>query len=115
MSTVELIEYVGTLFASWGYLVVFLSSFIEITPLGFLIPGGHVLAIGGFFSYDRGVSLSRLIIFGTLGAWITFLGAYLLGKRTGLTLVKKLKQEKNAEKARQLLEHHGGKILRSEE
>lgn len=111
MDLISLIEALEKLFASYGYPLVFVSSFIEITPLGWTIPGGTILAIGGFFAYGESVSLLWIIVFGWLGAWATFLVAYFLGYKSGYKLVKKLRIEKSSENARVLLKKHGGVIL----
>jgi membrane protein DedA with SNARE-associated domain len=111
MDLTELISTIEILFASYGYLIVFLASFIEISPLGWAIPGGLVLSVAGFFAYGEKLTLFSILLAGWMGSWLTFLLAYYLGDKTGLKLAKKLKQEKNAQKARYLLEKHGAVIL----
>lgn len=111
METVELIAEIEQLYSNWGYGLVFLSSFIETSPLGWAIPGGVVLAAGGFFSYSGSISLFGILMAGWIGQWTTFLLAYLFGHKSGAYLIKKLKQEKNAQRARILLKKHGGVIL----
>jgi membrane protein DedA with SNARE-associated domain len=111
MNVVEIISSLEALYISYGYSIVFLSSLIEITPMGWTIPGGVLLAAGGFFAYSGRLSLLGVLIFSWLGAWATFILAYLLGNKIGYRVVKRLKQEKNAEKAKALLLSHGGVIL----
>lgn len=111
MNAVEIISSLEALYLSYGYLIVFLSSLIEITPLGWTIPGGVLLAAGGFFAYSGRLSLLGVIVFSWLGAWATFIFAYLLGNKIGYRVVKRLRQEKNAERAKTLLQKHGGMIL----
>lgn len=112
MELTEIIRILGIYFEKYGYLTIFSGSLIEITPLGWIVPGGVILAIAGFFANGASeLNLALIIIFGTFGAWSTFLGAYLLGKKSGMWLVKKLKQEKNASFAKLLLSKHGGVIL----
>ncbi|MFI5240978.1 MAG: DedA family protein [Microgenomates group bacterium] len=112
MNLVDLIDKTELFFNSYGYWTIFLGSLIEITPLGWLMPGGLIIAIAGFFANTGSeIFLVPIIITGTFGAWFTFLGAYLLGNKSGFWLVKKLKQEKNAEFAKSLLKKHGGAIL----
>jgi membrane protein DedA with SNARE-associated domain len=111
MNTLELISKIEQLYSTYGYWLVFVSSFIEITPLGFTIPGGAILAVGGFFAYGSGVNLYLILLFSWFGAWLTFLLAYYLGGKTGSFLVRKLHQQKNQERARILLKNHGPVIL----
>lgn len=107
----ELLKEIEQLYLSWGYLIVFLGSFIEITPMGWAVPGGLILVGGGFYAYGGGLSLYMVLLAGWLGAWLTFILAYVLGNKSGAYFIKKLKQEKNAERARILLTRHGPVIL----
>jgi len=91
--------------------LVFFSSLIEITPFGFTIPGGIVLSAGGYFAFTNKGMLWQIILYGFLGTLTTFIGAYILGAKTGYWVVKKLKQEENAAKAKHLINAHGGVIL----
>lgn len=107
----ELLKEIEQLYLSWGYLIVFLGSFIEITPLGWIVPGGLILTGGGFYAYGGDLSLYIVLVAGWFGAWLTFILAYILGNKSGAYFIKKLKQEKNAEKARVLLSRQGPVIL----
>jgi len=111
MDTVELIEKIGFFYREWGYFLVFISSFIEITPLGWSIPGGVILAVGGFFAYDTGLSLLGIILFGWFGAWFTLVLSYYLGATTGYALLKRFNKEKSLDRAKKLLNNHGAVIL----
>ncbi len=99
------------LYHDYGYALVFISNFIETSPLGWLIPGGILVALGGFFAYSGNLSLGWVLLSSSLGMIATFLTAYYLGQKTGMKLAKRLNQEKNAARAERLLENHGGTIL----
>lgn len=111
MDVLTLVAELEKFYHSYGYPLVFISSLVEITPMGWTIPGGTLLAIGGFFSYSGKLSLILVILAGWLGAWITLVSSYILGRSTGFYFVKKFKQKKNAQKAKSLLKRHGGAIL----
>lgn len=112
MDIISLLELVTTLFERFGYLIIFFGSLIEITPLAWAVPGGAILVIAGYISNgDPVLKIMPIIFFGTLGAWIAFLMSYFLGAKTGMWLVKKLRQEKNADFAKKLLHNNGGAIL----
>lgn len=111
MSAENIINGLEIIYLNVGYLLVFLSALIEITPFGWTIPGGIIVAGGGFYSYGGEISLFSVLVAGWFGSWLTFLGAYLLGNKTGMWLVKKLRQEKNARRSEILLKKHGGIIL----
>lgn len=111
MNAVELIKLLEEVYSQHGYSIIFLASFIEISPLGWAIPGGMLLAIGGFYAYSGRLSLFGVLLFSWLGAWSTFILAYLLGNSSGEALIKKLKQERTAERAKILLNKYGAPIL----
>ena len=112
MDLISLLGIVTILFEKYGYLIIFLGSLIEITPLAWAVPGGAILVIAGYISNgDQQLPLIPVIIIGTIGAWLAFLLAYLLGAKTGTWLIAKLHQEKNARFAKTLLHKNGGAIL----
>jgi membrane protein DedA with SNARE-associated domain len=111
MNLPQLIETIENIYIQWGSLLVFISSFIEITPIGFAIPGGTIIFLGGFLSFEGNVEFASILISAWLGAWSTFLLAYALGNKIGNKLVSKLHQEKNAKIAETLLMKHGGAII----
>jgi len=111
MDLLQLIKTVEGVYVLYGYTIAFLASLVEISPVGWTIPGGALLALGGFYSFSGKLSLFGILLFSWLGSWSTFILAYLLGNSTGYFFVRKLRQEKNAEKAKSLLEKHGAVIL----
>lgn len=111
MELTEIIAALELLFARYGYFIVFLASFMEVSPFGWVVPGGLFLVMAGFFAYGEGLTLTTVLLAGWIGSWLTFLLAYYLGDKTGLGLAKKLKQERNADRAKTLLEKHGAVIL----
>ena len=111
MQTPDLINKLGVIYSSWGYLLIFLSSMVETSPIGFAIPGGLIVALGGFYAYGNKVVLAGVVVAGSLGMLTTFITAYILGKKTGIFLAKIFKQEKIAQQAKVLLEKHGPPIL----
>lgn len=113
MDTINLIHTIEQFYISYGYPLVFVSSFVEITPMGWMVPGGVVLAVGGFFAYSKSISFLGVLLWGWFGAWTTLILAYLLGKKSGMWLVKKLRQEKNTQRAKRILDRNGAIILTS--
>lgn len=108
----NLVDTLRYFFEEFGYLTIFIGSLIEMTPLGWMVPGGIILAVAGFFANgDSNINLITSIIIGTAGAWFAFAISYWLGKQTGMWLVVKLNQKKNAAFAQKLLENHGALIL----
>lgn len=46
-------------------------------------PDGALLAVGGFYAFSGKLSLFGILLFSWLGAWSTFILAYLLGNSIG--------------------------------
>lgn len=111
MEAKQIIIFLEELYQTYGYAVLFFGSFIETSPFGWIVPGGLIVALGGFFAYGGGISLYLTIVSAWLGMWSTFLVAYFLGKKTGISLIKRFRQEKNAQRAKKLLQNHGPSIL----
>lgn len=112
MDLLKNLDLIRILFEEWGFLIIFTGSLIEVTPFGWAVPGGLILATAGFLSNNnQNLPLIPIIVSGTLGAWFALLLAYILGKKSGMWLVKKLHQENNARFAKSLLQKNGGVIL----
>lgn len=108
----NLLNIVTILFERFGYPIIFLGSLIEITPFGWIVPGGVILVVAGYLANgSETLNLVPIIIAGSFGAWLAFILAYVLGRRTGMWLVNKLHQEKNAEFAKRILRNNGAVIL----
>lgn len=112
MDIIKTLDLIRILFEQWGYPIIFFASLIEITPLGWAVPGGAILVVAGYLSNGNlNLPLIPIIIWGTLGTWVAFLLAYLLGSKTGMWLVEKLHQQKNAAFAKKILKNNGAAIL----
>jgi len=111
MTTVEIIKTIEGLYTTHGPAIALASGFLEVTPIGYWLPGGTAVIIGGFYSFGNTKLLFDILLFGFLGTWVSFMASFMLGKKSGNYLVKKLRQEKNAKKAEILLKSHGAIIL----
>lgn len=112
MDLIQILDTLALLFEQWGYPIIFLGSLIEITPLGWAVPGGAILLVAGYLSNGNpNMPLIPIIIWGTLGTWVAFILAYILGSKTGMWLVNKLHQQKNASFAKKVLKNNGAAIL----
>lgn len=111
MEGLEALAITESIFERGGYLLIFLTSFVESSPFGWLTPGGLVLAIGGFFSGGGHLRLFYVILYGFLGTWLTQLLGYKLGQRYGMRIAKALNQEKNAERANRILQKQGAIVM----
>lgn len=113
METIEISQKIKIFLENFGGLTVFFASFLETTPFGWILPGGLIIAAASFFSYPNISLFIKILISAWLGMWFSLVAGYFLGKKTGLWLVRKLNQEKNAQKAKKLLQKNGAFILTS--
>jgi membrane protein DedA with SNARE-associated domain len=112
MDLLQTFDLIAILFEKWGYLIIFLGSLIEITPLGWAVPGGAILVVAGYLSNGNpNLPLVPIIIWGSVGTWLAFMLAYFLGNKTGMWLVNKLHQQKNAVFAKRILKNNGAAVL----
>ncbi len=112
MDILQIVTITEKIFSVWGYPLIFFGSLIETSPLGWLVPGGAILVVAGYFSSGfQTLPLIPIIIWGTLGTWGAFLTSYFLGSKTGYWMVEKFHQENNAKFAKSLFLKHGGIIL----
>lgn len=112
MDLLQILDILAVLFEKWGLFVVFIGSLVEITPLGWAVPGGAILLIAGYLSNGNpNISIVSIVIVGTIGTWLAFILAYFLGNKTGMWLVNKLHQQKNAAFAKRVLKNNGAAIL----
>lgn len=110
MDFVEIITQLENLYLNFGYLITFVGSFLEATPLAWVLPGGIFVAAGGFYAYDGNLSLVGILLAGFLGELISLGVAYLLGmKKIGLK--KYLNQEKISRQADLIFHKQGPFIL----
>ncbi len=69
-------------FVSHGYLIVFFAAFFEsIILLGFLLPGGLIVLLGGYFAQQKQISVIWVTILAWLGMFLGDLLNYWLGKK----------------------------------
>ncbi len=111
MDFLKLVHDLEVIYGEFGYILIFIASVIESSPLGWITPGGFILAGGGFFAYSKTLSLFLVIVSGLLGTWVTPFVGYWIGRKTGMTMAKKFKLEKKVDKARRIIDRHGRLIL----
>src|SRR3989338_9791377 len=69
-------------FVSYGYLIVFFAAFFEsVILLGFLLPGGLIILLGGYFAHQNQISVIWVTILAWSGMFLGDLLNYWLGKK----------------------------------
>jgi undecaprenyl-diphosphatase len=100
----------------WGYLVLFLVTFVEAMPFGIFVPGHTLIIVAGFLAREGVFSIGWVIAVASLGAIAGDILGYLIGKRYGYPFITKhgyrffLKKER-FEKFRKLLHKHAAKAI----
>lgn len=81
MNYMEILNILELYFSSYGYFIVFFAALIEsIILLGFLLPGGLAVLLGGFFAQRDQLSVIFVIILAWLGMLLGDMINYWLGK-----------------------------------
>lgn len=111
MDTIELLNKFEDVYETYGYIIIFITSFIESSPFGWMTPGGFVLAGGGFYAFDNSVNLFLVILSGMAGTWGAICAAYYLGMKIDRKKINKKHQRKRFLSAKKIVEKGGGVIL----
>ncbi|MFA6888121.1 MAG: hypothetical protein WC254_01350 [Candidatus Woesearchaeota archaeon] len=74
----------------WAYWIIFIATTLEASPIiGIFIPGLALAIIGGFLAKLGILHLSGVLIITYFGAVIGDTCGYYLGKKYGISLIKK--------------------------
>jgi len=107
---------------SFGYLILFVATFLESFPVaGLFVPGSFAIFLGGFLSKFQFISVHVLdyryvLLFAASGAILGDLFGYILGRYFGREFLHKygryfLIKKEYFEKAGQIVVNHTGKAL----
>jgi len=78
----DILHILESTFASYGYLIVFFAAFFEsVVLLGFLLPGGLIVLLGGYFAQQNQISVVLVTTLAWLGMFLGDLLNYWLGKK----------------------------------
>ena len=95
-------------YRQYGYIFVFLGSFFENTLFfGWLLPGGIVTALGGFYANESDLSLTGVTMLAILGATLGKSFDYIVGYFWGKLIRKRFSLDDRIALARKILEKHG--------
>jgi membrane protein DedA with SNARE-associated domain len=79
-----MIAFVQPYFVQWGYLIVFLTVFLENSAfLGVIVPGDAVLLLAGFYAQRRALGLEAVIAIAFTAAVLGDTVAYTIGRFAG--------------------------------
>ena len=113
----EIVEFIGPAFDGFtGYAIVSAAVLLERSILiGVVVPGELTMAAGALFAARGQLSLTAVIVLGTLAAIVGESIGFWLGRRYGRSLVRRLplvnRFEHRIEDVKELFERHGGKAV----
>jgi membrane-associated protein len=113
----RIVHWVEPAFLSAGYLIIAVAVLLERSVfIGLIVPGDVILALGGVYSAQGKMSLVVVIAVGTVAAIAGESTGYLLGRRFGRGMVKRLPivgryMEDRLENAQEYFKRHGGKTV----
>jgi membrane-associated protein len=112
----DLFEFVKTQYATFGYLIVPLSAYMENTVLlGLIFPGATLLILGGVVAAQGTLSLPVVILLGWLGMWLGCCTDYWIGRAGLWRLLEKTRFKKwldpGLAEATVILEERGGRAI----
>jgi membrane protein DedA with SNARE-associated domain len=108
----ELITIITGFYASYGYIVVFLSALLEaIFLLGFYFPGSAAILLGAVTAKSGVVFLPFIILLGTFGLTLGYCLNYMLGKYGWYKVLAKFGTQHALHEAEQKLKKHKHKAL----
>ncbi|MDP4098323.1 DedA family protein [Paenibacillus sp. P96] len=83
----DVLEWIGHLFESYGYSVLFVGLLLEFIALPF--PGETTMAYSGYLSYTGALNYYLLIILAFLGTTIGMTITYWIGRKAGLPFIQR--------------------------
>jgi len=109
----QFIEWLKPIYSNWGYLLVFIFSFLERSFLvGLIVPGNVVVLLGGLYCGLGDLNIVLVIILAFLGSTLGDNLGYLLGAKVARPLVEEhgefLKLERRVTAAERYFKRYGG-------
>jgi membrane protein DedA with SNARE-associated domain len=112
----QLVEWFAPLYTHAGYAIVAAGVLAERSILiGLIIPGDLILAVGGIYAARGDLELSLVILIGTFAAICGESIGYWLGRRYGMSLLRRIpllrRLEGRIDNAQDFFKKHGGQTV----
>ena len=109
---ISIINFLEPLYGRFGYLFVCLGSFLENTLFfGWLLPGGLVVSLGGFYIKSAGLSLPLVMIVSILGSTMGKMLDYWIGYFIGKKIVTRFNLQRQEKLAIHFINKHGARAF----
>jgi len=112
----ELIDFLIPYIETWGYLFIFLVSFLENSVFfGLIIPGQTIMIVGGFYAAQGALNIYQVMIITFLGGVLGGQVGYFLGREGRKRLIKKYEEKLHINlhlrEVEQFFKKHGHKTV----
>lgn len=108
----SILNFLEPWYGDFGYLLVFFGGLFENTFfLGWLLPGGTMVALGGFYTKTVGLSLPLVLILSIIGATMGKVFDFWVGYYLGKKIIKRFKLEKQEKLAEHFIKKHGARAF----
>lgn len=108
----SILNFLEPQYARFGYLLVFLGSCFENTFfLGWILPGGLIVSLGGFYTKTVGMSLPVVLILSIIGATLGKIFDFWVGYYFGKKIIRRFKLEKQEKLAEHFIKKHGARAF----
>jgi membrane-associated protein len=112
----ELIDWVRPFFATFGYVIISTATFFESAALtGLVVPGDIILALGGVYAGQGDLAVGGVIACGAAFGLLGECTGYLLGRRYGNDLIRRLpvlrRFQSKIDEAERSIEGNAGKAI----
>lgn len=117
MSAQELLQLLTSFFHSYGYLVIFVGTFLENTLfIGLIMPGEVILLLGAFFASQGRFEIGPVALLAFGGAFIASNIGYVLGRKGGRPFIERYGAKlfisaRRIEAAERYFDSHGAKTV----
>jgi membrane protein DedA with SNARE-associated domain len=112
----QIIRWIAPVYTTAGYAIVAAGVLAERSVLiGLIVPGDVILALGGVYAGRHDLELWAVILLGTVAAICGESIGYWLGRRYGMSLLKRIPLlrglEKRVDNAHEYFRRHGGRTV----
>jgi membrane-associated protein len=112
----ELVDWVRPFFTSFGYVIVSAAMFLESAALtGIVVPGDVILALGGVYAGQGDLAAAGVIACGAIFGLLGETAGYLLGRRYGDGVLRRLpllrRFERKIDQAERSIKDNAGKTI----
>lgn len=109
---INILNFLEPLYGRFGYLLVFFGGLFENTFfVGWLLPGGVIVSLGGFYTKTVEMSLPIVLILSIIGATMGKVFDFWVGYYFGKKIIGRFKLSKQEKLAEHFIKKHGARAF----